>query len=208
MQDDEFRGVGVLGSSPWQRPRNRACRSTRSEGWDGPKYASASVIRREIVEVPYWACIWKQSGGSTSTRTTDDRQTDDLQPPLGARIEASAFCQGIAYLADVLRSSSVLRIRSATFVDVRVGWCTTGVREPHCNTNLSALPHGRCHAWVRHSSDPTVGPAQTTGIPAGKDSKCCRRGKNHADTQGFEGKHRKAGGVKETGLGNSRVVSL
>jgi hypothetical protein len=113
------------------------------------------------------ACIWKQSGRPPSPRTTEDRRTDDPHPPLYARIEACAFCPGIAHLGDALRPSSVLRIQWAAFVDVRVGWCTIGVHEPHCNTNPSALTHGCWPAWVRHSSDPTVGPPYGTGIHPG-----------------------------------------
>jgi hypothetical protein len=113
------------------------------------------------------ARIWKQSGGSSSPRTAEDRRTDDSRVPFYARIEARAFCQGIAHVGDALRPSSGLCIRSATFVDVRVGWSTTSVREPHYNTNPSALTHGRCPAWVRHSSDPTVVPDHGTGIHPG-----------------------------------------
>jgi hypothetical protein len=128
------------------------------------------------------ACIWKQSCRPPSPRTTEDRRTDDPHPPLYARIEARAFCPGIAHLGDALRPSSVLRIQWSAFVDVRVGWCTTGVHEPHCNTNPSAFRMvagllGCATRVIRRWARPTA-----REYTPGKDSKCCRWGKNHAGT--------------------------
>jgi hypothetical protein len=128
------------------------------------------------------ACIWKQSGRPPSPRATKDRRTDDPHPPLYARIEARAFCQGTAQLGNALRPSPVLRIQSATFVDIRVGWCTIGVHDPHCNTNPSAFRMvagllGRAARLIRRWARPTV-----QEYTSGKDSKCCRGGKNHAGT--------------------------
>jgi hypothetical protein len=113
------------------------------------------------------ARMWKRSGVSPSPRTTEDRRFGGPKPPLFARIEARACLPSNCPFRRCAPTLLVGTTYSVGYVRRCSRGSTISVREPHSNTNPSALTHGRCTAWVRHSSDPTVDPPHGTGIHPG-----------------------------------------